>query len=99
MTGKKSGAVYTVTNPNSQSFTLCLKGRNQWAMEQLIKSGNNGCTPLNSGAPRWSAYIHNLRSFGVEIRTITERHGGQFSGNHARYVLIAEVAIALGGKV
>ena len=99
MTGKITGAVYTVTNPNSQSFTLHLKGRNQWAMEQLIKSGSNGCTPLSNGAPRWSAYVHNLRNFGVQIRTVTERHGGTFAGNHGRYVLVAEVAIALGGKV
>ena len=36
-------------------------------------------------------YVHNLRRFGVAIETITEQHGGAFAGNHARYVLMANV--------
>jgi len=38
-------------------------------------------------APRWSAYVHNLRESGVEIETVTEPHGGDFAGHHGRYVL------------
>ena len=38
-------------------------------------------------------YVHNLRRFGVAIETITEQHGGAFAGNHARYVLMANVTV------
>jgi hypothetical protein len=100
MTGNHHNrTVFTVTNPNEQPFKLMLKGRNAWAMQQLIDAGSAGCTPVKRPAPRWSAYIHNLRKFGVSIRTITERHGGDFAGNHGRYVLIAEVAIIIGGAM
>ena len=42
-------------------------------------------------APRWSAYVHELRKMGVEIETIHEAHGGKFPGHHARYVLRCDV--------
>lgn len=98
MTGTGNNkAVFTVTNPNEQSFKLTLRGRNDWAMQQLMDAGSKGCTPIDNPAPRWSAYIFNLRKFGVNIRTVTEQHGGKFAGHHARYVLIAEVAVIVGG--
>ncbi len=84
-------AVFTVTNPEQRAFTLHLKGRNCWAMKELLRAGSDGCTPINNPAPRWSAYIHNLRKFGVAIETITERHDGGYPGNHARYILQAQV--------
>jgi len=89
--------VYAVTNPNEHSFNLTLNGRNKWVLDELVKAGATGCTLINNPAPRWSAYIHNLREFGVKIKTVTEQHGGNFGGHHARYVLIAEVAITIGG--
>ena len=82
-----------VSNADKKSFRLALRGRNLWAMKQLMDAGAVGCTPINNPAPRWSAYIHNLRCFGVHIRTITEQHGGEFAGNHARYVLVSDVAV------
>jgi len=97
MTGKTQKSVYTVKNPSESPFTLTLKGRNKWAMDQLKEAGRNGCTPIENPAPRWSAYIHNLRNFGVKIQTVTEQHGGKFAGNHARYVLLAEAAIVFAG--
>ena len=97
MTAKNEKAVFTVINPNDRPFSLVLRGRNKWAMQQLVKAGAKGCTPINNPAPRWSAYVFNLREFGVKIRTVTEQQGGAFAGNHARYVLLAEVAIVIGG--
>ena len=43
-----------------------------------------------------AAYVFKLRRRGVDIRTITETHGGQFSGHHARYVLRSRVHRAPG---
>jgi len=91
MTGKSSHAVYAVTAQDGHAFQLTLKGRNRWAMQQLIRAGQRGCTPIDNPAPRWSAYIFNLRKFGVEIETVSEPHGGKYSGTHARYVLRSDV--------
>jgi hypothetical protein len=97
MTGNSKKTAFTVTNPNGDTFRLSLRGRNLWAMLRLIEAGKKGCTPIRQPAPRWSAYIHNLREMGVEIKTEIERHGGTFAGNHGVYILLAEAAIVLGG--
>lgn len=86
-----SKAGFSVTNPNEQPFYLILAGRNLWAMKQLIRAGRKGCTPINNPAPRWSAYVYNLRKFGVAIETVTEKHAGAYPGTHARYVLLSKV--------
>lgn len=67
---------------------LQLAGRDAWALDELIKAGPNGCTPLDNPGPRWSAYVFKLKTkYGLCIETITEQHAGPFSGHHARYVL------------
>ena len=78
--------------PDGQPFKVF--GRDAWALSQLIAAANNGCTPIDNPAPRWSAYIHALRTErDLNIETVTELHGGQFSGHHARYVLHSQVQI------
>ena len=72
--------------------TITLIGRQGWAMDQLVQAGATGCTPITQPAPRWSAYVHQLRKRGFCIDTITETHGGPFSGYHARYVLRSRVS-------
>ena len=57
------------------------------ALDELIKAGNSGIVPMENPAPRWSPYIHGLRSLGIEIDTIMEPHEGPFPGKHGRYVL------------
>ena len=84
-------AVFTVTTPQGETFNLTLAGRNRWAMEQLMRAGRKGCTPIKNPAMRWAAYVHNLRKFGVPIETVTEKHAGPYPGTHARYVLLAQV--------
>ncbi|MDQ2065079.1 hypothetical protein Q9295_01735 [Xinfangfangia sp. CPCC 101601] len=82
-------AHFTIHPEGAEPFTAQLKGRELWALEQLIHAGSTGCTPITEPAPRWSAYIHLLRKRGIPIETRHEAHGGPYPGNHARYVLKA----------
>lgn len=72
---------------------LTFKGRQAWALHLLIERGAYGVTPLEQPALRWSSYIHRLRRGGLSIDTIPERHGGSFSGEHARYRLAETVEV------
>ena len=74
--------------------TITLKGRDAWALSELIRTGEKGCTPIDTPGPRWSAYVHKLRhEYGLKIDTVHENHGGAFPGCHARYVLRTQVRI------
>lgn len=87
----KAGTPYLVTPSTGEPFRIVVSGRDRWTLEQLRKAGARGCTPINNPAPRWSAYVFNLRDIGVEIETITEPHEGDFPGHHGRYVLRSRV--------
>jgi hypothetical protein len=66
--------------------------REVWALDCLLAAGETGCTPLSDPGPRWSGYVHKLRhNHSLNIETITEPHGGEFAGHHARYVLRSDV--------
>jgi hypothetical protein len=82
---------FIITDATGNQRAISTTGRDRWALECLIAAGPKGCTPLDQPGPRWSAYIFNLRTLGLEIETITERHDGPFKGNHARYVLTSHV--------
>jgi hypothetical protein len=71
-------------------------GRDAWALLELYRAGDVGCTPLTHPGPRWSGYVHKLRRRGVRIDTIAESHGGPLAGHHARYVLRSVIRI-IGG--
>ncbi|MGO6740466.1 hypothetical protein ACC732_28520 [Rhizobium ruizarguesonis] len=68
-------------------------GREAWALQNLVKAGSVGCTPIDHPGPRWSSYVLDLRGMGFVIETIHEAHGGPFAGTHARYVLRSQVEI------
>jgi len=69
-------------------------GRRAWALRNLVSAGKSGCTPIDHPGPRWAAYVHKLRTIhNLSIETIDEKHGGTFSGNHARYVIRHQVEI------
>jgi hypothetical protein len=72
---------------------MTAKGRDAWALSELIAAGPDGCTPITHPGPRWSGYVLKLRKRGVNIETVHERHGGVFAGTHARYVLRSPVEI------
>jgi hypothetical protein len=62
---------------------------------ELLKAGDVGCTPFTHVGPRWLGYVFKLRTiYGLNIETITESHGGNFSGYHARYVLRTKITFA-----
>jgi len=69
------------------------KGREAWALAELVKAGPDGCTPITHPGPRWSGYVLNLRKLGVNIETVTEKHGGTYAGHHARYVLRSPIEV------
>lgn len=80
------------TIPDGHAFIV--RGRDAWALTELIKAGPNGCTPIDNPGPRWSGYVFNLKhTHGLSIETRYEPHRGQFPGSHARYVLLTAVEI------
>ena len=87
----KAANLYLIQPEIGDPFTIEAKGRDAWALDQLREARPDGCTPITHPAPRWSAYVFNLRAMGVPIETVTESHGGEFAGNHGRYVLRAAV--------
>ncbi|WP_422121121.1 winged helix domain-containing protein [Paragemmobacter straminiformis] len=95
---KRQGyAVFTVEPTDGAPFKVSVKGRVRWAVERLIAAGEKGCTPLHQPAPRWSGYIREARLLGLEIETVTEKHGGDYPGHHGRYVLRCKVTQERGG--
>lgn len=98
MTEKRWGkARFTVHQSDGTMREITVKGRDRWALEALINQGETGCTPIDQPGPRWSAYTHDLRhEHGLDIETVTEKHGGPFEGHHARYVLKSRVTLAEG---
>jgi hypothetical protein len=75
--------------------TITPAGRDAWALGELISAGAAGCTPIDHPGPRWSGYVFKLkRIYGLNIESITEMHGGDYAGKHARYVLRSKVQFA-----
>jgi hypothetical protein len=72
---------------------VTVRGREAWALLALMAAEERGCTPIDTPGPRWSGYVHDLRKLGVVIKTIRERHGGAFPGDHARYVLRSRITV------
>lgn len=68
-------------------------GRDAWALLNLHRAGETGCTPIDHPGPRWSHYVFKLRRAGFNVQTIDESHDGPFAGSHARYVLRSRVSI------
>jgi hypothetical protein len=86
-------AQFEIHNPDGSTAQISLQGRLRWALENLIRAGETGITPIDAPAPRWSAYVHQLRhESGVAIETAREPHGGLFPGRHARYRLACRAA-------
>ena len=83
----------TVRVGGPEGRVLQVKGRVAWTLDNLIRAGELGCTPIERPAPRWSDYVFKLKKVGFSIETIEERHAGTYSGRHGRYVLRSPVAV------
>lgn len=78
--------------PDGNTFTVT--GRDAWALSELLKAGQRGCTYMDHPAPRLSRCICNLRrKYSLIIKTVLEVHPDRFGGAHARYVLRSNVEI------
>ena len=78
---------FIIQQSDGSTRRIWLIGRNAWALRTLIERGNKGVTPIDTPAPRWSAYIYYLRkNSGLLIETKYEKHGGPFAGERARYI-------------
>ena len=88
-----SAKIYTITEEDGGTRELRItERRTAWAVDELLDAGTEGLTTLERPAPRWSSYVHKLRHrHGLDVRTITEQHAGEFAGHHARYVLRSKV--------
>src|SRR3974390_2088314 len=91
--GKNSNSPVIALTVETGSQLKTVRGRDAWALSELISSGSDGVTPIDRPAPRWSHYIFKLRRSGLNVETIDESHGGAFSGYHARYVLQTPIRI------
>jgi len=80
----------TINAPDGER-ELTLRGRNAWAFRQLQRAGARGITAYENPAPRMAAYIHDLRTAGLDIETEHEPHGGPFAGYHARYRMVSTI--------
>lgn len=78
---------------NADGPVVIVRGREAWALRMLMAAGDRGCTPIDHPGPRWSGYVHDLRKLGFVIETVHERHGGEFPGSHARYVVRSRVVL------
>jgi hypothetical protein len=93
-TGKRARISFNVYESENVR-TIAPAGRDAWALGELISAGAAGCTPIDNPGPRWSGYIFKLkRIHSLNIETITEMHGGDYAGKHARYVLRTKVQFA-----
>lgn len=88
-------SAYDFHRPDGSTERIYLAGREEWAMDQLLEAGADGCTSIDNPAPRWAHYVWLLRGRGIDIETITEPHGGPFRGTHGRYVLRSHVEAVL----
>lgn len=82
----------TLLSEPYRSFEL--NGRLGWTMAQLVMAGTKGVATFERPAPRWSAYVHDLRKRGIQIETEMEPHEGTYPGHHARYTLACDVKVA-----
>lgn len=84
-----------VTLLSDQPRTFNLDGRLGWTLATLAKAGTKGVATVERPAPRWSAYVHDLRKMGIQIETEMEPHTGSYPGQHARYRLSCDAQVTV----
>lgn len=82
-----------VTARLADGQTIKIKGRDALTLVTLVERGARGVSGIDfPGGPayRLGAYIFDLRTLGVAIRTDSEPHS---VGSHGRYVLVSPVEL------
>lgn len=72
---------------------LRLDGREGWAALELIDAGERGITAFDYPGVRVADSVFKLRRRGILIETVQESHGGQFRGQHARYIARTKLTV------
>ena len=80
-------------NGEAMGQPMTITGRECWTLRSLIDAGQKGITAFDNIGPRLSHYVFKLRGYGFAIETVHETHGGDFPGNHARYVLHSKIQV------
>jgi len=86
MSARKTTLLVEISD-DPEPRVVVVKGREAWALQELMQAGSVGCTPIEQPGPRWSSYIHKLRRLRFDIESVPEPHGGAYAGPHVRYVL------------
>jgi hypothetical protein len=77
---------YVYDCPDGSARIIKPADRDAWALGELIFAGAAGCTPIDNPG------VFKLKHvYGLNIESITEMHGGDYAGKHARYVLRSRV--------
>lgn len=88
-----SGRIQLLEDGDPKGLPITLVGRDWWALQELIKAGKKGCTPIDNPVPRWGHYVWKIRQAGIDVETIHESHGGRFPGHHARCLLKSPLVV------
>lgn len=77
---------------------IIVAGRAGWALKELAKAGQRGCSAADFPAGlRLAHFVYLLRhEHQLVVETEHEAHGGPFPGSHARYRLHTPVSIEEG---
>jgi hypothetical protein len=78
-------------DPHAAPVPLALTKRAEFFLEELLAAGSQGITTIDYPGVRVGDAIHKARRAGVHIETQYEPHGGEFAGNHGRYILRSKV--------
>ena len=81
----------TSTSANSEPLPFKLTKRAEFFLGEMIEAGPTGITTNDYPGGRVGDAVHNRRKAGVRIETQYEQHGGEFAGQHGRYVLPSRV--------
>jgi hypothetical protein len=81
----------TMMSTSPARTPLTLTKRAEFFLEELLAAGSEGITTISYPGVRVGDAIHKLRKAGVVIDTTYEEHGGEFAGNHGRYILQSRI--------
>ena len=86
----KRACVYQVQPEIGDAFAIQVTGREAWAFDRLREAGARGCTPRTEPAPRWSAYVFNLRGLAPARRSLDQLRGIEGQRVRHAYLFLAQ---------